>query len=92
MSVYVDPLRVWGGADAPPCFRFKPSCHLYADSMGELHAMARRLQLRPEWFQNKEGLPHYDLVPSKRKLAIMYGAKETSFKHLAEFMKSARCV
>ncbi|MGC4050964.1 MAG: DUF4031 domain-containing protein [Paludibaculum sp.] len=46
MSVYVDSLVVWGGDDAPPCFRNKPSCHMYADSLEELHAFAIKVGLR----------------------------------------------
>lgn len=32
--------------------------------------MAAKLGLRREWFQNKPHAPHYDLVPSKRTLAL----------------------
>ena len=37
MPIYVDPLIVFGGDEAPYCFRHKPSCHMYADSLEELH-------------------------------------------------------
>lgn len=76
MSVYVDHLVVWGGDDAPSCFRNKPSCHMYADSLEELHAMATKIGLRLSWFQNHRTLQHYDLVTSKRVLAVRYGAIE----------------
>lgn len=50
-------------------------CHLWADTLGELHAMADRIGMRREWFQSHSRLPHYDLVPSKRVLAIKHGAR-----------------
>lgn len=76
MAVYVDSLVVWGGDEAPRCFRHKPSCHMYADSLTELHAMARKVGMRLEWFQNSPTLKHYDLTPSKRAAAVAAGAIE----------------
>lgn len=48
-------------------------CHLFADSLDELHAVARRIGMKRAWFQNKR-LPHYDLVPTRRAAAIRAGA------------------
>lgn len=76
MSVYVDPLITFGGDTAPHCFRNRPSCHMYADSLEELHAMAKKIGLRREWFQNHPYLKHYDLTPSKRAMAVRFGAIE----------------
>ena len=60
-------------------------CHMWADTLEELHAMAEKLGLKRAWFQNRESLPHYDLVPSKRKKAIQLGAKEISiYEYLRE--------
>ena len=50
-------------------------CHMLADSLDELHAMADRIGMKRKWFQNK-GVPHYDLSKSKRELAVRYGAVE----------------
>jgi hypothetical protein len=52
-------------------------CHLFTDSLDleELHQFAEKLGLQRAWFQQHPTLPHYDLVPSKRTLAIKYGAK-----------------
>jgi len=86
MSVYVDPLGIFGGDNAPRCFQHKPSCHMYADSLSELHTMAQKIGLISDWFQN-ERLQHYDLTPSKRSLAIMNGAIETSWEHMVRYMK-----
>lgn len=71
MSVYVDELRVWPSRIT--CFR-NGSCHLTADTLDELHAFARRLGLRREWFQDHPIAPHYDLTASRRELALQRGA------------------
>lgn len=90
MAVYVDALCVWGGADAPPCFRHKPSCHMYADTPEELHEMADAIGLKRSWFQCRIDLPHYDLTAGKRRLAVTRGAIETDRRHLAAFMRTRR--
>lgn len=90
MPVYVDQLRVYGGEDAPRCFQFKPSCHMYADTLDELHALASRIGMRRSWFQNKPSLPHYDLTPRKRNLAIRAGAIIHTDQQMVEFMISRR--
>ena len=58
-------------------------CHMWADSaddLPQLHVIARRIGLKFEWFQDKPGFPHYDLVPSKRRLAVAAGAIETELE------------
>lgn len=52
--------------------------------------MAARLGLKREWFQQNSRLPHYDLVPSKRALALKYGAAVKTRKQLVEDMRRAR--
>lgn len=82
--ILVDALRQWPGARRP--FQ-NGSCHLVSDeSLDELHAFAEQLGLKRQWFQDKR-IPHYDLTPSKRRLAIQNGATEVTDK---EFM--ARCL
>ncbi len=78
MSVYVDPLfaAVLQGAQARR--HGTRWCHMFADSIDELHAMADRIGLKRAWFQDDARLPHYDLVPSKRALAVRCGAVEVS--------------
>lgn len=77
MTVYVDPLfsatprtaqaRSWGNR----------WCHMTADTTEELHAMADRLGLRRSYVQDAGTWgEHYDLIPSKRALAVRYGAVE----------------
>lgn len=72
MAVYVDELVVWPHAKHR-CFK-QGSSHLEADTLEELHAFARRLGLKREWFQPRSS-PHYDLSPAKRELALLRGAK-----------------
>lgn len=55
-------------------------CHMTADTRQELDAMARRIGLNTAWIQH-EGRPseHYDLIPSKRALAVGCGAQEIDY-------------
>lgn len=71
MAVYVDTLLNFGWSKGA-------SCHMFADTEEELHAMADKIGLKRSWFQNQpdELYPHYDLVASKRKLAVQNGAVE----------------
>jgi hypothetical protein len=56
----------------------KKWCHLISDTddldKAELHAFALKIGLRRQWFQGN----HYDLTESKRKLAVIFGAREAS--------------
>lgn len=87
MTVYVDELAQWGrpgmyrGLHAAQAERVGARhghmwCHMFADeaSPAELHKMARRIGLQPGWFQGD----HYDLVPSKRAMAVRAGAVEVT--------------
>lgn len=82
--IYVDALR-------PAPWRYKKSCHLFADTSAELHAFATRIGLRREWAQ-KEGTPteHYDLTQTRRALAVESGAKEIGYRELANLIKAKR--
>ncbi|HZO72803.1 MAG TPA: DUF4031 domain-containing protein [Ktedonobacteraceae bacterium] len=89
MSVYVDQL-----INTKPYRRsenerwnWSQSCHMLADSEEELHAFARRLGLKREWFQKKHQNPrlwHYDLTANKRRQALQLGAKELTPEQFAE--------
>jgi hypothetical protein len=73
MTVYVDPSRHKMGRMV--------MCHMAADSLAELHAMADRLSVR-RWFQDKPGAPHYDICKDRRRLAVQYGAVEVTPRQL----------
>lgn len=83
MTVYVDALFTTHGAPQPGAERTfgfgKQSCHLTADTPGELHTFASRLGLKRIWVQH-EGRPtvHYDLTPHRRRAAVALGAVETT--------------
>lgn len=71
--VYVDPLMRYGGSAT---FKWKDSCHLFADTVEELHIFASLVGMRREWFQDKPSLKHYDLNARRRIVAVARGAIE----------------
>jgi len=88
MSVYVDDLQVWPNAKG--IFR-AGSCHMAADSLDELHAMAERIGMKRLWFQGKNPKhPHYDLIKSKRDKAVELGAKEVTGRDLIMLWRAQR--
>jgi hypothetical protein len=81
MAVYVDALRDWG-------WKLGPSCHLITDGPNEeLHGFAARLGLKRSWFQASPSGPHYDLVASKRRLAVKLGAIELNDRSFHAILK-----
>ena len=78
MSVYVDPPR-WP-------FRGQLYCHVWADSLAELHAAADRVGLKRAWFQTppKASWSHYDCAPRLRAMLVLHGAIETDSFGAAE--------
>lgn len=81
MSIYVDNARI-------PYGRMK-MCHMVADTIDELHAMADKIGMKRERFQNKL-TPHYDLGLGKRALAIEAGAIEIDKREMIEFIRKER--
>ena len=78
MSVYVDPLMT---SLKSAKWRHSKACHLFADTLEELHAFAAKLGLRLEWFQCRPSLmqipfAHYDLTATRRIAAVHNGAIE----------------
>ncbi|MFT6702899.1 MAG: FMN phosphatase YigB (HAD superfamily), partial [Pseudomonadales bacterium] len=49
-------------------------CHMVADSLEELHAMADEIGMQRRWFQDKPRHPHYDLTEHRRLQAVQLGA------------------
>ena len=66
MAAYVDPIRHYPSAR----WRSKHWCHLTADTREELHALADRIGLRRESFQDHTYRWHYDLVPESCAVAV----------------------
>lgn len=91
MSVYVDEPFCLQAREAQ-AFRVGAKhghkwSHMWADTHEELHAMAQRIGMKREWFQDKPRFPHYDLVPTRRAHAIRLGAIP---KSLREHFKEIR--
>ncbi|MDD4888302.1 MAG: DUF4031 domain-containing protein [Phycisphaerae bacterium] len=95
MAVYVDPLFQWPIESTAPAARAVARrngglwCHLVADSIEELHAMADKLVVRRTWFQDRS-LRHYDLTAGKRREAIRRGAVELDEEAACETFKRLR--
>jgi hypothetical protein len=68
MAVYVDDVRHRFGRMV--------MCHLWADSVDELHAFAARLGLKRTWFQcpPKASWEHYDISLGIKAKALALGA------------------
>jgi hypothetical protein len=68
MTVYVDDVRHRFGRMV--------MCHLWADTVEELHAFAARLGLKRRWFQcpPKASWEHYDISLSVKSKALKLGA------------------
>ncbi len=66
-------------------------CHMMSGlddtDLSELHAFAQQIGLKRCWFQNKERFPHYDLAPSRRKLAVAQGTIEVECSDLVKMCK-----
>lgn len=65
-------------------------CHMVADSIEQLHAMADNIGVSRRHFQNNGRMPHYDICKAKRGQAIKSGAVEIGRRRLVEIMRSWR--
>jgi hypothetical protein len=62
-------------------------CHMVADTIDELHAMANAIGMRREWFQtSRSGIPHYDVPLFRRHKAIEFGAISVSNREMAKII------
>lgn len=81
MAVYVDrPVHRYG--------RMR-MCHMLADTLDELHVMAARVGLKPEWFQ-AHSTPHYDVCKKNRELALRLGAIQADRKQVVALIRKYR--
>jgi len=57
-------------------------CHMVADTLDELHAMADRIGMQRRWYQGPPATawPHYDIALTKRALAVDAGAVEIRWR------------
>jgi glycosyltransferase A (GT-A) superfamily protein (DUF2064 family) len=88
MTVFVDELFTATPRTAQARLHGRLWCHMEADTEAELDAMARKIGLKVAYKQNGDRwLPwrtHYDLIPSKRVLAVKYGAIELTGREMGQ--------
>ena len=75
MSVYID--------DYNAQFRGMTMCHMIADTMDELYAMADRIGLKRQYCHDGT---HFDVCLSRKKLALQYGAIEVTTQQLGKIL------
>lgn len=81
MTVYVDkPLHRFGRM---------VMCHMMADTLEELHAMADLIGVDRRHFQ-PESSPHYDICKQKRAIAVGAGAKEVDRRGTVAVIRKLR--
>ena len=70
MGVYIDTMKAKYGRMV--------MCHMTADTLEELHAMADKIGVKRRWFQcpPKASRPHYVICQSKKAKALAAGAIE----------------
>lgn len=73
MTVYVDDMQLFSRVKGGPPNGARWS-HLWADTLEELEEFAAKLGLNPKWLQ-ADSAYHYDVVETKRKLALKLGAQ-----------------
>ncbi len=77
MSIYVDPISKCAKKAGFSRWRWDESCHMFADSLEELHRFAAMIGMKRSWFQmGRTGIPHYDLTRRRRVEAVKAGAIE----------------
>lgn len=76
MVVYVDQLVEYPLGTVKGAERVRYWCHMFADSLDELHEMAQKIGMRRIWFQGlpEHSFPHYDISKTRRIEAIKHGA------------------
>lgn len=82
MAVYVD------SAFSP--YRGMLMCHMLADTLSELHAMADKIGIARRHFQADASTPHYDICKSKRALAVRYETVEIDRTKLRQVIQQWR--
>ena len=83
MTIHVDPMMA---CIANKRWPYPRACHMFADTIPELHDKAAQIGLKHAWFQNQPGhVPHYDLTDGKRGQAVAAGAVELTASESVAF-------
>lgn len=82
MAVYVDSANLK--------YRNMVMCHMIADTLPELHDMAKKIGMKKEWFQKDASFPHYDVPLFRKKKALELGAIEVNRREIALKMREIR--
>jgi hypothetical protein len=93
VSVYVDGVTRYSANEIQRAARRHGEhwSHLTADTEDELHAFAASIGLKRAWAQRMGTMFfHYDVIPSKRRMAVSRGAIEISRAQLAEILRARR--
>ena len=64
-------------------------CHMFADTIAELHDMAAKIGMKRKWFQ-PFSFPHYDVALARRAAAVRCGAIEVDRRAGHEIRKRLR--
>jgi len=62
--------------------------HMAADTLDELHQMAKSIGVDKRHFQDKEGKPHYDICKQNKFKAIELGAIEVDDRKIIELYRA----
>ena len=84
--IYIDSLKA---CTPKKGWRWTSSCHMFADSVEELHEFASKIGMNRTWFQAKK-LPHYDLTANRRQLALRMGAVEVDTSWVKQRIKATK--
>ncbi len=89
MTIYVDELVDYGWIMRG---RRVASCHMFSSEVDltSLHEMALAIGMKRQWFQEHKIAPHYDLVQSRRDLAISLGVIPVTRRQASEIWKLRR--
>lgn len=82
MTVYVDNMR--------RRYRTMIMCHMIADTLDELLAMADNIGVKRRWLQKAATRPHFDICLEKRALAVKFGAVEITMRQAAAMTSRRR--